>query len=378
MTANPAEWPGILMSGPLPPPPGGMASVLAMLAESSLARRVRLELFDTAKRTPEGRSAWQGWVARASLMRRWWRQLGELPAAIAHIHTCSGLTFFLDGLLATLARARGVRVILHVHGARFDAFLDTLDPLRRRWAQQIARRADRVVVLSEEWRQRLQTRLPGARLTIIENGVPLPLPVSRQYESGPVRGIFLGSIGRRKGVPQLIEALVQAADGISLRLAGDEEYPGDRSAMQALAQQHGVATRLEFVGAVSGTAKEAFLREADFFVLPSLAEGLPISLLEAMASGLPVIATTVGAVPAVIEPMRNGLLVAPGAVVELRQAMERLAADPVLRSRLGAAGRETCIARYGVDRMADACAALYAELCPAFDWTVSGFPPSRE
>ena len=101
MTANPAEWPGILMSGPLPPPPGGMASVLAMLAESSLARRVRLELFDTAKRTPEGRSAWQGWVARASLMRRWWRQLGELPAAIAHIHTCSGLTFFLDGLLAT-------------------------------------------------------------------------------------------------------------------------------------------------------------------------------------------------------------------------------------------------------------------------------------
>lgn len=371
MTANPAEWPGILMSGPLPPPPGGMASVLAMLAESSLAGRVRLDLFDTAKRTPEGRSAWRGWVARASLMRRWWRQLGELPAAIAHIHTCSGLTFFLDGLLATLARARGVRVILHVHGARFDAFLDTLDPLRRRWAQQIARRADRVVVLSEEWRQRLQTRLPGARLTIIENGVPLPLPVSRQYESGPVRGIFLGSIGRRKGVPQLIEALAQAADGISLRLAGDEDYPGDRSAMQALAQQHGVTGRLEFVGAVSGTAKEAFLREADFFVLPSLAEGLPISLLEAMASGLPVIATTVGAVPAVIEHMRNGLLVAPGAVVELRQAMERLAADPALRSRLGTAGRETCIARYGVDRMADACAALYAELCPAFNGRMS-------
>lgn len=348
-----------MMSGPLPPALGGMASVLAALAASSLPQQVQLELFDTGKRTPEGRPLWQGIQARIELMLRWWRSVGRAPQTVVHLHTCSGLTYFLDGLLLWLARWRGVPGVLHIHGARFDEFLDGLAPPLRWLARRIARSAACVVVLSEEWRQRLEARLAGATLAVVQNGVPRPAPTPGAVRGSGVRFLFLGNLCRRKGVDVLIQAAALARGDWRVELAGGEEEPGYTAVAQADIARLNVAQRVSLLGPRVGAEKDALLATASGFVLPSLAEGLPMALLEAMAARLPAVVTRVGAMPGVVHDGVEGLLVAPGDAQGLAEALDRLAADAALRERLGEAAERAYEDGYGVERMVAALVRLY-------------------
>jgi glycosyltransferase involved in cell wall biosynthesis len=360
------------MAGPLPPLVGGMSTVIDDLSRSSLAREVDLVLFDTRKPTRAGRHLVEALWARLRLWRAWWTGLGGTGRAdrrrtIAHIHTCSGLSFFLDTAYLLLARLRQVPVVLHVHGAGFDAFLAGLGPIPGALARWAARRAARVVVLSEEWRCRLAPRLPGACLAVIENGIAaLPTVAGTAAGAdGTIRVLFLGNLGRRKGVSELLQALATLPQSVYLTLAGGDEDPGATAAAGAQASDLGIDTRVRLAGTVTGPDKTALLRGSDLFALPSHAEGLPMALLEAMAAGLPVVTTPVGGIPSLIRNGENGLLVPAGSPDALAEALGRLAGDPELRRRLGDAGRRLVESDYGVERAAAAWLGLYRGLMPA-------------
>lgn len=352
----------IVMSGPLPPAVGGMASVLAALQGSSLAQRVQLQLFETGKVTPPGRRLWEGVATRLRLMHRWWQLFGRRPAPVAHIHTCSGLTFFLDGLLLMLSRARGAPVVLHVHGARFDEFLDGLSAPALAFSRWLARRADVVVVLSPEWRERLAARWPGARLAVVANGVSMPAMAATVAEPGPARFVFLGNLGHRKGVHLIVQAAALAREPWHLSLAGGEEEPGFTGWTRAEIDRLGLAGRLSVLGPVVGPAKLALLANAQALVLPSLAEGLPMALLEGMAMALPAVVSSVGAMPEVVRDGVDGFVIPADDAPALAAALDRLSTMPVERQRLGLSAAERCRALYGVERMVDALMGVYASL----------------
>jgi glycosyltransferase involved in cell wall biosynthesis len=342
----------VVMTGPLPPAVGGMASVLAALQASSLAQRVELRLFETGKTTPPGRPLWQGVTARLGLMRDWWRLLGRAPAPVAHIHTCSGLTFFLDGALLLLGRLRGAPVVLHVHGARFDEFLDGLSAPAAALARWLGRRASVVVVLSPEWQQRLADRWPGARLTVVANGVPTPGLADAVARAAAPQFVFLGNLGRRKGVHLLLQAAARAAAPWQVLLAGGEEEPGFTAWTLDEIARLGLGDRVQL----------RLLAGAQGFVLPSLAEGLPMALLEAMAMGLPAVVSAVGAMPEVVRRGQDGLVVPADDAVALAAALDELALAPEQRARLGRSAAERCAALYGVERMVEALMGVYARL----------------
>jgi glycosyltransferase involved in cell wall biosynthesis len=349
----------VVMAGPLPPTVGGMASVLGALAESSLAKRVDLRLFETGKTTPPGRPLWQGITARLGLMARWWRLFGERPCPLAHIHTCSGLTYFLDGALLLLSRLRGARVVLHVHGAQFDQFLDGLSAPMAAMARWIAARASVIVVLSPDWRERLQRRWPNLPMQVVANGVSMPVRATRVAAPGPARFVFLGNLGRRKGVHLLLDAAEHAAQPWQVDLAGGVEDPGfDRWVADEIARRR-LGGRLRVLGPVVGDAKLDLLAGAQGFVLPSLAEGLPMAMLEAMAMSLPVVVSSAGAMPEAVRDGIDGLVVPVGDGAALAAALDSLAARPADREAMGRAAAERCEGRYGVARMADALMALY-------------------
>ncbi len=352
----------VVMSGPLPPAIGGMASVIGVLGQSDLASQTQLALFDTGKQTRDGRSLWEGVQARWRLMREWQLLLRRHRADIAHIHTCSGLTFFLDGLLAWLARRQGCRVILHIHGGLFDQFLDGLNPLLRGTARHIARRADLLIALSEDWRQRLEQRLPASRIAALPNGVAEPRGTATRDQRAVPTFVFLGLLTTLKGIPVLLDAVSRSNGHWRVQLAGNEGEPGFADRLRADIAARGLIERMQLLGPVVGPAKDQLLLEADGFVLPSLAEGLPMSLLEAMAARLPVVVTTVGAMPEVIEHGRDGLLVPPNDAAALAAALDHLAQlTPANAAAMGQAAYEKYRARYSVDAMVHQLLQLYAQ-----------------
>ena len=136
----------------------------------------------------------------------------------------------------------------------------------------------------------------------------------------------------------------------------------DRERLEQLAHDLGIARSTFFVGYQEDVA--GYYRLFDAFLLPSVNEGTPVSAIEALASGTPVVATRVGGVPDVVRDGVDGFLVEPGDTEAAAERLAELARDPVLRKRLGEAGREVR-ARYSVARLVDDVDRLYRSLLAA-------------
>lgn len=147
---------------------------------------------------------------------------------------------------------------------------------------------------------------------------------------------------------------------LALLLVGDDPFGDGRVRAEALAAELALGPRAVFAGIRRDVP--ALLAASDAFVMCSLWEGLGLVFLEAMAAGLPVLATRVSAVPEVVVEGRTGLLVPPSDDAALAAAMLALARDPSLRARLGAAGRERVREAFGLDRMVDETLAVYGEV----------------
>jgi glycosyltransferase involved in cell wall biosynthesis len=130
--------------------------------------------------------------------------------------------------------------------------------------------------------------------------------------------------------------------------------------LQRQVEQLGLTTRVHFVGARRDLGN--ILGAVDMFLMPSLWEGLPLSLVLAMGGGLPVIASRVAGIPEIVEDNVNGLLVDPGNAAQLAAAMVRLVEDHALRASLGEAARAFVLPRFGIDRYVASVTSLYDRL----------------
>ncbi len=178
------------------------------------------------------------------------------------------------------------------------------------------------------------------RMHVVHCGVAPDLYRARgPADAGRQRLLFVGRLAGIKGVPILLEAVATLRErfpAMTLTLIGDGP---ERGAIEAEAARRGIADHVEFTGYLSQAAVAERLAEADLFVLPSFAEGVPVVLMEAMAAGLPVVATRVGGVAELVEDGVSGVLTAPGDPGALAEGIGRLLDDAGLRARMGRAGR---------------------------------------
>jgi glycosyltransferase involved in cell wall biosynthesis len=206
--------------------------------------------------------------------------------------------------------------------------------------------ADRVTVTGDLFRpDRVRaTRQPAG-----------PLPAKPE---GIVRLLFLGQLVERKGIHVLIEAFGRVRAGAELLVVGgDWATAGYPQRIQAMAHEAGVDGHVRFENHRSDIG--ALLQTADIFVLPSLSEARPRSVIEAMSAGVPVVASATGGLPSLITHERTGLLVPPGNVDHLAGALNRLIQSAALRKRLGDAGRDAMEQQCRPDRTAREYVALY-------------------
>ncbi|MBU0718225.1 MAG: glycosyltransferase family 4 protein, partial [Planctomycetes bacterium] len=231
------------------------------------------------------------------------------------------------------------------------------------------------------WRLQVHRVAPTAPLRVIENAVSVPMQVTERCHDGPCRFMLLARMDEWKGIDDLLHACaLLAREGLSyeLALAGPAGTAGDRTTLEHEIADRGLAGMVRYLGPVLGPDKEELLEWADAYVQPSHHEGMPISLLEALAHALPCVATRVGAVPEVITDQREGLLVSPHQPAELAEAMRELIVDADRRRALGSAAAALALARFGMDRFRRDLIGLYDELLATPSVRTEGGWPCRE
>jgi len=188
----------------------------------------------------------------------------------------------------------------------------------------------------------------GKPVTVVPYGVDLTR--FRPARNGArAEGVVIGSVGRlsrEKGLDDLLRAaaqLIKRGAPIRVVLAGDGP---ERARLIKLAQQLEIETRVDFRGEVAHDQVPAVLNELDVFVMPSRAEGFGVAALEAAAMELPVVASRVHGIPDVVSDGATGLLVPPGDIASLADAISRLVSDAELRGKMGRAGRAFVEQRY--------------------------------
>lgn len=276
-------------------------------------------------------------VGRAYAIARYARANG---CRLLHSHTARSA---LVGALASVWS--GLPLVHHVHS---PASRDSTHPLRNAVNARVERavliRAARLLPVSQSLAQYLIERgYPAERIVTIPNGVlvqPGPAPAL------PIRPgrLTIGTVALfrpRKGIEVLLRALARLVrDGLDVELlaVGPFETPEYERRVKGLCRDLGIEPRVHWPGFRRDVTAE--LRRMDVLALPSLfGEGMPMVVLEAMAVGVPVVATRVEGVPEVVRNGIDGLLVAPGDEAAFAAAIARLAAEPQALARMGAAGR---------------------------------------
>ncbi len=306
-------------------------------------------------------------VRLAQLIRR------ERPT-ILHTHTAkAGAVGRIAALLAGGDRPPIVVHTFHGHVLRgyFGRIMTFGFRTLERW---LARATTSLVAVSPEVRDDLVALgvAPAEKFTVVRLGIDLDRRVdnddTRRRETRRLMGLaqeafVVGWVGRMTGVKrtdlvvQALERLVARGVDAYVVLVGDGP---DRERLERFAHELGVVKRCLFLGYQEDVAR--FYDAIDVLLLPSINEGTPVSVIEALAAGRPAVATRVGGVPDVVRDGVDGFLVDAGDADELAEKLAELAADPVRRADMGEAGRARVFERYAVNRLVDDVDRLYRAL----------------
>ncbi len=337
----------VLMIGPGEGVGGGICTLVDTI-RPALEKRVSLHYLASVKNRPlkhSGKVSFLNLRIAISQYFRFFLALLKYRPNVIHLHTSHGLAWFKDTFYVMVAKVVGIHTILHIHGGNFDELHSKSPWLLQKHTCKIIDAVDAVVTVSQEWKNRLQNYCSEDRLYCFENCIDIRSIPLNSYcaSSGRVNILFIGRIGPAKGIDELIEAvhiISKSVADIYVWLVGPEEKDGDMETAKKKIIEHRLEQVCELVGCVPHDQALEFYRHASFFVLPSRFEGLPMVILEALAAGLPIVATPVGGIPDVIHEGYNGFLVPVGNVDVLSAKMLLLVNDGNLRASMGARSRE--------------------------------------
>lgn len=340
--------PRLVMLGPAPGTRGTIAGLLEIYREQGLFKRWPIEFVATCGEGP---------AATLGALRKFAMLLVQERNLAVHVHAAAGRGFWREALFMALAAAARCPFILHLHGAGFERFYEDAGAPGRHALRFFLENAACVVVPCESLRTWMRGVARRAQVACVPNPVAALEAPAAARQSNVV--LFLGSLDAARGVFDVLEAVAAlrpALPDVRLLCAGE----GERAAVARHAESLGIADAVKFTGWVGPSGKRALLESAAVFALPSYDEALPTSLLEAMAAGLPVVASPVGGIPEVLVDGVNGFLCAPGDVATLQRLVRKLLIEPNLGARIGAAARESVRLRHAPERALARLEELYA------------------
>jgi glycosyltransferase involved in cell wall biosynthesis len=258
--------------------------------------------------------------------------------------------FWENAFYIGTAKLLGHRVLLHYLGS-FDQFYEPCSILQKRLIRSVMRWPDRVILLSDRVRDLVATFLPIERLRVIRSSVRLSdrrLPnIPRGEEACNI--LFMGGHDPiRKGIQDIVETMPQVleqAPCVHYLLAGGDNV----QVFEERCCELNIADRVSFLGWIPEEKKWEMYERADILLLPSYNEGLPYVIVEALAAGLPIVASNVGGIPEVISDGENGFIITPGDRQALAERIVELAVAPDVRSSMTQRNRDKAQREYSLD-----------------------------
>lgn len=311
------------MVGPKSDSKGGIATVIANFKDYYQGEN---QVFYLATWTEEHKLS-AGMKALLTLRKT----IKKKKIDVVHFHVAQKSSFYRKALLAKLV-PRDVPVIFHMHASQFDTFYKTAKPGARKKIQRELNRLDGLVVLSEEWAG-FYEQITDTPIEIIENAVTVS--DHPHYNSQATEIITLGRLGKRKGSYDILHVAKQLETefpAIQFTLYGDGEIEEVEQEMEALASQN-----VQLGGWLLKEDREKVISNTVLHLLPSYQEGLPMSILETMAEGIPNLASDVGGIPQVIQDDETGMLINPGDISLMTEKLRSFLQDKEWRESLSQA-----------------------------------------
>ena len=278
---------------------------------------------------------------------------------IVHIHSAADGSFYRASIVIKVCKAFGKKVIFHSHASRFKDFYN--ESPQKTWIVNTINDVDTVLVLSNSWK--LWFASIGVnidKIEVLNNITSLPQIANIPIKDDKLHLLFLGLIGDRKGIFDIVKAIGENKEVFKTRLLFKIGGNTHEKELLSAINEYGIGDFVQYEGWVSGKKKIDLLNWADVYILPSYNEGLPIGILEAMSYGCAIISSPVGGIPEVVKNEENGIIVEPGNICQISDAIISLF-DNQKRKRMSDSNKEK-VKNYLPDKVIDNLRCLYKKL----------------
>jgi len=285
--------------------------------------------------------------------------------------------FLGSAIFMALARLAGLKAILHIQGCDWDRFYPKTSLFRKLYTRVGLWVPNRIIVLYGVWVDEIKKMYPAANVRIVKNLLhdqppPEPAAVERVRKNLELTlddfvVISVGSVGWRKGTFEILKAVpkvVAEEDSVRFVLVGGESLPGEMDKLQEIIEKENLGKWVRLTGEVPRDKVPLYLALGQVYVLPSFIEGMPVAIIEAMRSGLPVISTRVQGIPDMMVDRESGILIDPGRPDQIAENVLLLKRDEAFRQKIAAGGRKTFEEVFEFSRGIEQIRQIYRELYP--------------
>ena len=338
---------------------GGIASVVKGYRGSELEKKYHIRYIETYC---DGGKAAKLWKALGAYLRFVGVLITFRPDLI-HVHSSFGASFYRKLPFLWAGSLLRIPVVNHIHGADWENFYNNSSEHSKKLKKKAFKRCDKVIALSDTWRNHLSTITDLKKIEVIHNyGIDR---FSETYEKDGMNQIlFLGFLCDRKGcflIPEIVSIVKAAVGDVKFVLAGSG-VDEDLHRLKMLIDKFDVYENIVLPGWIKEKQKESYLKQASIFFLPSYAEGMPMSILEAMGAGLPIVSTNVGGIPQLVQQGENGILCEPGDVRAFADALIRLLQNARLREKMGMRSLDIMQADFSLKTHTDGIGRVYEKI----------------
>lgn len=333
----------VLMLGPARNVKGGMTTVIDNYYNAGLNKIVELKYIETCN---DSRNRALKFLKEIEGKINFYKEIDKYD--VVHIHMASRRSTFRKAKYAHIAKKKGKKVILHIHGGEYKVFYNECNEKQKEYIKETFNLADKIIVLSESWKQYFKSLVNEEKIVVISNAIKIPNDFEKDFNRNEL--LFLGRIYEQKGIYDLLEAfskLKNEFSDIRLSICGD----GELDKINKFIVENNLTSNIKCYGWVSGKEKEKLLTKSSIFLLPSYNEGMPMSILEAMAYKNIVITTNVGGIPEIIKNNENGIMIAPGNKEQLYIKIKDIIKDKNKKEKISENARRLIENKFDINKV---------------------------